>query len=98
MQTIVVRPLFTEKSMKDAENSKFTFAVALFADKDAIKKEIEKMYGVTVEDIATTVMKNKGKRVGKKRTKKILGKEKKAIVRITKGQKIDAFELGEKKK
>ncbi len=98
MHNILTRPVFTEKSMKDAEDGRFTFVVALTATKDDVKKAVEEKYKVTVVDIATAIVKGKGKRVGKKRTEKLLGKYKKAVVVVTKGQKIDEFELGEKKK
>src|SRR5260370_38726524 len=92
---ILVRPIITEKSMSDAENSKFTFVVALTGDKNEIKKEVEKMYSVKVLDIATTIVKGKTKRAGKKRTEKKMGEYKKAIISHEKAQKIIEFDLGE---
>lgn len=97
MNTILISPVFTEKSMKDAENGRFTFLVALSADKNEVKKAVEDAYKVQVIDIASVIVKNKIKRVGKKRTKKTLGSYKKAVVVVAKGQKISEFELGEKK-
>lgn len=94
----LIRPVFTERSMADADNSRFTFVVALSVSKDEIKKAVESAYNVKVLDIATVIVKGKGKRVGKKRTEKLLGKYKKAVIRLEKGQKIDVFDLGEKKK
>lgn len=93
----LIRPVFTERSMKDAENSRFTFVVGLSTGKEEIKKTVEALYAVTVLDIATVIVKGKGKRVGKKRTEKLLGKYKKAVIRLEKGQKIDIFDMGEKK-
>lgn len=98
MHNVLVRPVFTEKSLQDAENSKFTFVVSLVSSKDAVKKAVEEAYKVHVVDIATTVVKGKVQRVGKRRTKTVVGKYKKAVVRVKKGEKIDIFELGEKKK
>ncbi len=94
---VLTRPLITEQSMAHAQNGKFTFVVRLSAGKDAIKKEVETAYSVNVVDVATIIVKGKVKRVGKKRTKKMIGKYKKAVVSLKKGQKIDAFDLGEKK-
>ena len=93
----VVRPVFTEKSLQDAEKGKFTFIVVLSATKDDIKKDVEETYKVHVVDIATVIVNGKVKRVGKKRTEKTLGKYKKALVKLKNGEKIDAFALGEKK-
>lgn len=97
MRDVLVRPVITEKSMADANNSKFTFVVDLAADKTAIKKAVEKEFSVKVLDVATVIVKYKTKRVGKKRTEKVLGSYKKALVQLVKGQKIALFELGEKK-
>lgn len=97
MDSVLIMPVISEKSIKDAENSRFTFIVRLDADKNEVKKAVEEKYGVNVLDIASAVVKNKIKRVGKKRTKKTLGSYKKAVVVVKKGQKISEFELGEKK-
>lgn len=98
MHNILVRPVITEKSITDAKNGRFTFVVALSASKDDVKKAVEERYKVHVVDIATAIVKGKVKRVGKKRTEKKLGNYKKAIVLVKAGEKIDEFELGEKKK
>lgn len=95
---VLIRPVITEKSMIDTENSRFTFIVEESSTKDDIKKEVEKTYSVKVLDIATIIVKGKTKRIGKKRTEKNIGSYKKAVVRLEKGQKISEFELGEKKK
>lgn len=97
MHNILVRPVFTEKSMKDAENGRFTFIVNLTSSKDEVKKAVEEKYKVHVVDVATTIVKGKVKRVGKKRTEKKLGSHKKAAVVVAKGEKISEFELGNKK-
>lgn len=97
MDSILIRPVISEQSLQNAENGKFTFIVKLSADKDEIKKAVEEKYSVKVLDIASTIVKNKVKRVGKKRTKKTTGSYKKAVIKVQKGQKISEFELGEKK-
>jgi len=95
---ILISPVISEKSMANAQNSKFTFFVSDNANKNEIKKEVEKKFGVKVLDVATLIVKGRSKRVGKKRTVKTLRPFKKAIVKIVKGQKIELFDLGEKKK
>jgi len=92
MKNVLVRPVITEKSMKDAQNNRFSFIVGNFASKEDIKKTVEKLYGVNVLDIATSIIKGKMKRVGKKRTEKMLESYKKAIVRVKDGQKIALFD------
>ena len=94
---VLVRPIITEQSLTAAQQGKFTFLVELEAGKDAVKKEVESTYNVHVVDIATVIVKGKVKRVGKKRTEKKVGKYKKAVVTLKKGEKIDAFDLGEQK-
>ena len=94
---VLVRPVISEQSLANAQKGKFTFLVAREAGKETIKKEVERTYSVHVVDIATVIVKGKVKRVGKKRTEKKLGKYKKAVVTLQAGEKIDAFDLGEKK-
>ena len=95
---LLIRPVFTEKSMADAQNSKFTFIVVKTASKDDVTQAMKEQYpDVKVLDIATVLVKGKVKRTGKKRTKKTVGAHKKAVVQLEKGQKIADFDLGEKK-
>lgn len=101
MHTIIIRPLITEVSMRDASFGKFTFEVALEANKPQIKREVEKTYGVNVVKVATSTLtrsKVRNTKVGRKISKK---KIKKARIELKKGQTISAFETqeeGKKKK
>lgn len=96
---VIIRPIFTEKSMADAQNSKFTFMVEKTASKTEVTQAIKEYYPeVKVLDIATVLVKGKVKRIGKKRTEKKVAAYKKAVVQLEKGQKIADFDLGEKKK
>lgn len=97
MQVTLIQPIISEKSMSDAQMSKFTFLVAMDADKTTIKNAVEKQFSVKVLDVATTIVKGKSKRVGKKRTEKKLEPFKRAVVKLQKGQKIELFDLSEKK-
>jgi large subunit ribosomal protein L23 len=94
---VIISPVITEKSMIDAGNGKFTFAVGRFVNKDEIKKAIEKKFSVHVVGISTSVIKGKSIRSGARRTEKKLTPSKKAIVTLKKGEKIGMFELGDKK-
>lgn len=91
---VIKRPLITEKSMGDAKAGRFSFIVDRDADKDMIKKAIEKQFNVEVVSIETTLQKGKTKRVGMRRMEKNLTPKKKAIVTLKEGQKIDIFDLG----
>lgn len=91
---IIIAPLITEKSMADASSGKFTFRVAKSANKNEIKKAIEKNFSVQVTHISTNILKGKKIRVGTKRAEKSISDTKKAIVTLKKGEKIGLFELG----
>lgn len=94
MQAILIRPVITEKSMADAGKSKFTFLVRKNATKKEIKTAVEKAFSVTVVAVATSVVKGKTKKFGPRRMEKVLTADKKAMVQLKAGQKIEAFELG----
>ena len=92
--SVIISPLITEKSMKDAGLGKFSFRVVKSANKNEIKKEVEKRFSVNVTHISTNILKGKKIRVGAKRAEKGISDTKKAIVSVKKGQKIGLFELG----
>jgi|SRR3989344_6637624 len=92
--SIIISPVITEKSMQDASAGKFTFKVMKGANKNEIKKEIEKRFSVNVTHVSTNILKGRKIRVGARRTEKSISPSKKAIVTVAKGQKIGLFELG----
>lgn len=94
MNTILLKPVISEKSMQYAEKGKFTFLVAIEADKRAIKKEVEERFKVNVLSIGTMIVKGRTKRVGKRREEVMQTRYKKASVQLKTGQKIDIFEIG----
>ncbi len=93
---LIIKPIITEKSMKDVSKNKFTFIVTKTASKSALKKEIKDTFNVNPISISTSILKGRTIRSGAKRTLKNLSDVKKAIVELKKGEKIDLFE-GEKK-
>ncbi|MHC1685627.1 MAG: 50S ribosomal protein L23 [Clostridiaceae bacterium] len=88
---IIRKPVVTEKSMKDMTDKKYTFIVDKHANKVQIKKAVEEVFGVNVEDVKTANYLGKNKRVGVH-----LGKKadfKKAIVKLSADSKtIEFFE------
>lgn len=90
----IISPVITEKSMKNAEVSKFTFRVLKSANKTEIKKEVEKQFNVHVVGISTSILKGKSVRAGSRRAEKKLESSKKAVVTLRSGEKIGLFELG----
>jgi large subunit ribosomal protein L23 len=94
MDSIIISPLITEKSMIEASKGKFTFRVFKGANKTEIKKVVEKNFDVNVTHIPTNILKGKMVRVGSRRAERKVSDWKKAIVTVKKGQKIGLFELG----
>ena len=89
---ILKGPIITEKSndLLEKEN-KYTFKVALEANKVEIKQAIEEIFNVKVVDIATVRVLPKHRRVGKYEGYRPAYK--KAIVKLAKDEKIDAFNI-----
>lgn len=80
-------PHITEKGAYLAEHGAYAFRVAKRANKKEIKKIVESMYGVNVEDVRVINVPSKTRRRGR-----IVGEKKgykKAVVRVKEGQKID---------
>ena len=84
---ILKSPHITEKASILAESNRYVFKVNSRSNKIEIKKAVEGLYGVKVESVNIIIQKRKKKRVGRR-----IGYKtgyKKAIVEVTKGQKID---------
>jgi large subunit ribosomal protein L23 len=88
---IIRRPIVTEKSMASMSEKKYTFVVDIRANKVMIKRAVEDVFGVKVEDVKTARFLGKTKRVGVH-----VGKRpdyKKAIVKLAENSKsIEFFE------
>lgn len=88
---IIRKPVITEKSMAEMSDKKYTFIVDVHANKSQIKKAVEEVFGVKVEDVKTANILGKTKRVGVH-----IGKRpdyKKAIIKLTSESKsIEFFE------
>lgn len=91
---ILKKPLITEKASALSEKAgKYTFLVEKKANKVEIKKAVEKMYGVNVEEVNTLIIASKPKNRNTK-TRVISGRKgsyKKAIVKVAKGETIDFY-------
>ena len=89
---IIKGPIITEKSNDLLENEgKYTFKVALEANKVEIKQAIEEIFNVKVLDVNTVRVLPKRRRVGKYEGYRPAYK--KAIVKLAKDEKIDAFNI-----
>ena len=61
---IIIRPIITERSMRDVANKKYVFEVAKTAGKVEIKNAVETAFGVKVKDVNTLTVHGKAKRMG----------------------------------
>jgi large subunit ribosomal protein L23 len=103
-QTIIKRPLLTEKSTRLRETGgtdttygegeeyaqKVVFEVARDANKIEIRRAVEALFKVEVSDVHTHIARGKKKRVG--RSMGTRPARKKAIVTLKTGQNIEFFE------
>jgi large subunit ribosomal protein L23 len=88
---ILRKPVVTEKSMAAMAEKKYTFIVHIKANKSQIKRAVEEVFGVKVEDVKTLRTEGKTKRVGVHVGKR--ADYKKAIVKLTADSKnIEFFE------
>lgn len=89
MYDIIKKALVTEKSSADRAQNKYAFEVLRTANKEEIKKAVERIFNVKVADVNTVNVKGKQRRYGK-----VQGSTqdwKKAIVTLKEGQAIEAL-------
>ena len=88
---VIKRPVLTENSYDAMGDNKYTFEVAIDANKIEIKSAIAAIFGVKVESVTTMRVMGKMKRQG--RFEGRTAEKKKAIVKLTKdSKKIEFFE------
>lgn len=82
---IILKPVISERSMDQAVNKKYTFKVAVDANKTQVKHAIEEIFDVEVKKVNIMNVNGKLKRMGKN-----VGRTpayKKAIVTLTEASK-----------
>ena len=87
---ILLRPIITEKTSVMLQDNKYTFQVPLTANKVEIRQAVESVFKVKVIDVNTVRVMGKVKRMGKNSGKR--PDVKKAIVKVSPGQRIEFFE------
>lgn len=92
IQHIIIKPIISEKSLKDAMVGKYTFLVNKKANKTEIKKAIEGVFDVKVVKILTNITKGSTVRNTKIGRKVNVFADKKARVTLQKGQSIAIFD------
>ena len=93
MKEIIKKPVVSEKSSDMNEKGKYTFIVDKDCNKIEIAKAVEKMYGVTVQDVNTIRYSGKVKSKYMK-SRVVSGRRpafKKAIITVKKGDMIDIY-------
>lgn len=91
-QHVIIKPIISEKSLKDAAFGRYTFLVNKKANKTEIKKAIEEVFEVKITKIQTNITKGsttKNTKVGRKVS---VFADKKARVMLSKGQSIAIFD------
>ena len=76
---VLIKPIVTEKSMKEASQNRYTFAVAKEANRAQIGEEVKKVFGFAPLAVRMITIQNK----------------KKAIVVLKPGEKIELFDVTE---
>ena len=82
---VIIKPVISEKSMDDAANKKYTFKVAVDANKTEVKHAVEEIFDVEVKKVNIMNVVGKKKRMGR-----YVGRtpdSKKAIVKLTESSK-----------
>ena len=91
---ILIKPILTEKATNESEvRNTYTFLVSKNANKVEIKKAVESSYGVSVKKVRTRIY---GAESRTRYTKRCIqnskkGSYKKAVVKISEGDRIDFF-------
>lgn len=89
---VIKRPIVTEKSMKLADSHLYTFEVDKSATKEVIAKVVAAKFNVKVLSVKTINVKGVMKQQRRVRKSYQTSGFKKAIVQLSKGQKIAIFE------
>ena len=82
---VIIKPVISERSMEDAQEKKYTFKVAVDANKTEVKRAVEEIFDVEVKKVNIMNVVGKQKRMGR-----FVGKTaatKKAIVTLTDASK-----------
>ena len=88
---IILKPVITERSMDDAQSRKYTFKVALGANKTEVKSALEEIFEIEIAKVHIMNIRAKKKRQG--RTSGMTSRSRKAIVTLKPNSKeIEFFE------
>ncbi|MGC8894306.1 MAG: 50S ribosomal protein L23 [candidate division WOR-3 bacterium] len=92
---IIIRPILTERALFLREQyNQYVFEVARGATKKSVKRAIETIFGVQVEDVQVINVKPKPKRTRNRRRTGRSRSWRKAVIRLKEGQRIGELEVG----
>jgi large subunit ribosomal protein L23 len=86
----MIKPLFTEKTLIEAQKGRFTFVVERKFSKYQVKEIVQNLFKVHVVSVATMNYKGLTRRTNRG-TKVTTSSWKKAIVELKKGESIELF-------
>lgn len=89
---VIIKPVISEKSVDQAEMGKYTFRVAVDANKTEVKHAVEEIFGVDVARVNIMNRIGKMKRMGKYQGR--TAAYKKAIITLAPGSKEIEFFQG----
>jgi large subunit ribosomal protein L23 len=84
---VILSPVITEKATTASEHNKVVFKVASTATKPQIKEAVEKLFDVKVKSVNTLV--RKGKKKIFRNTRGQQSDQKRAVVTLEEGHRID---------
>ena len=86
--SVLLGPIVSEKSTLASANNQYIFKVRPDSNKREVKAAVEELFGVTVEGVTTSNVKGKRKIYKGKSGQRVNWK--KAVVKVSEGQMIDA--------
>ena len=89
---VILKPVISERSMDDAAARKYTFKVALDANKTEVKHALEEIFEIEIDKVNVMNIRAKKKRQG--RTSGMTSRSKKAIVTLKPNSKEIEFFQG----
>lgn len=89
LEDVIVRPILSEKTWQGMEQGKYTFEVSADAGKSEIRTAVEGMFGVKVARVWVMNRSGKPRRTRLDRRHGRTRGERRAIVKLAPGHKID---------
>ncbi len=89
----ILTPAFTEKTLSQQENGKYTFWVKKDATKGQITASFKAVFGIKPISVNTVIIKGKNKTDWKKRLPIKKSDRKKAVITVDKSHKIELLKL-----